>query len=718
MSLPLAVVIDQLKSAPASVIPILSSLHKAKATFSSVSKVDLKHLTGRTLTLCRSNDTYSVWCGVNIIYVLTDSSEIVGAEGSAFFAQLLKVLGSTHARNKKVLESAIECLRKLCDSIRGKPTLTREILTPNLSSVFGVLLEKLEQSPWLVLSSLKKLIQEHPTTSRPFANKLKTHILRFIMEDQFLSYPQALRAEACSTLACLPVIEKDAPEQHWLRDVNTIISEITNTVEIYASFLNVKDDQEASSLLKTLGKSEEEGIFPLLNIDINYPSTIFAISQRTSMLFELLQGYLLTGTKFTVVVPIGKVLSLVDLVCSLNTRFISFKREIREAQVKEYVDLSLTRCHTAALALLRQLPAKFSASLLPHFSAVLATLELLVFLQNKRLDHAKILANEPMLCEVITCTTNFLALTSYFADHSLISRIIEAAVFLVQPRAGSQQGVNEAEKVKLSNQSKSARKKAKRNAAVPLSDLISHEHLFQQTIPDSTRKTILEFFAHVIRRVPISSTHYNKILKFVIIEAVKLSDSLMYNHVSEELKQVLIAALLNPAPESASIFPIATAILPQSDTLGVLNSPRFPPLPVIVKNSVDMDDEEDEDEDDEEPQQKEQVIEQAQKRFKANPASDAHKKESTATESQNKSTQKTAEADIFTSKPFKSLEENKQDIAEVKAENQALDQEAVAQNNEAVNEISEQIDEEMESDGGSEIEIPDLDLEDDSDEEK
>ncbi|OBA21414.1 hypothetical protein METBIDRAFT_19087, partial [Metschnikowia bicuspidata var. bicuspidata NRRL YB-4993] len=483
MSLPLAVVIDQLKSTPASVIPILSALDKAKSTFASVSKVDLKHLTSRTLNLCRSNDPYSVWCGINIIYVLADSSEIVSAEGSAFFGQLLKVLGSQHAQNKAVLESAIECLARLCDSIRGKPTLTREILTPNLSSVFTVLLDKLALSPYLVLGSLKKLIQEHPTTSRPFANKLKTHILTFVMEAQFLSYPQKLRATACQTLACLPVIEKDAPEQHWLRDVHALISELTSTVEIYASFLNVQDDQEASTLLKSLGSTDHESLFPLLSIDINEPSSIFAISQRVGVLFELLQGYLLSGTKFPVVVPIGRVLSVVDLVCSLNTRFVSFKREIRDADVKQYVDISLTQCHFSALGLLQQLPATFCALLVPHMLAVLATLELLVFLQNKRLDHARILANEPMICEVIQCTSSFLGLTSFFADHSLISRILEAAVFLVQPRAGGQQLAGDGGKVKLSNQSKSARKKTKRNAAVPLSDLISHEHLFRQTVP-------------------------------------------------------------------------------------------------------------------------------------------------------------------------------------------------------------------------------------------
>ncbi|KAM9933319.1 hypothetical protein OXX80_007061 [Metschnikowia pulcherrima] len=715
MSLPLAVVIDQLRSAPDSVIPILASLNTAKASFPSVSKVDLKHLTGRTLNLCRANDAYSVWCGINIAHVLADSSEIVGAEGSAFFAQILKVLNSVHAQNKTILDSGIECLKKLCDSIRGKPTLTREVLTPNLAGIFGVLLDKLSQSPELVLDSMKKLIFEHPTTSRPFANKLKVQLLKYVMEPQFLAFPQHLRDAVCTTLACLPVIEKEAPEQHWLRDVNALIAETANTAEIYASFLAVQDDQEASALLQQLG-SQEEPLFPSLSVDINHPRTIFAISQRIAVLLEILKGYLMSGTKFAVCVPVGRVLSLIDLVCALNTRFIPFKREIRDEEVKAYVEVSLTRCHGAALALLSSLPAQFAASLVPHLSAVLATLESLVFLQGKRLDHAKILANEDMACNLISCATDFLALTAFYMDHASMARLIESSIYLVQPRAG-QNMVADSEKIKLSNQSKSARKKTKRNAAVPLSDILSHEHLFQQGIPEQTRNVVLRFFATIIAKVPISSTHYNKILKHVLVEAVKQADSSKFGTISAELQQVLIASVLHPAPESASILPIATSILNRSETLAVLNSPRFPPLPVLVKQAQ-LDDEESEDDDED----REAMVQHEVKRFKAAPVSDPVQRENTVKTSTGQTEEEPNKENIFTSKPFKTLAENQADLAEVKAENEVLDKNEKKENNENVQRKSEAVEEHMEvdedSDDGSEIEIPDLDLDEDSDEEK
>ncbi|KAF8003954.1 hypothetical protein HF325_001402 [Metschnikowia pulcherrima] len=638
MSLPLAVVIDQLRSAPDSVIPILASLNTAKASFPSVSKVDLKHLTGRTLNLCRANDAYSVWCGINIAHVLADSSEIVGAEGSAFFAQILKVLNSVHAQNKMILDSGIECLKKLCDSIRGKPTLTREVLTPNLAGIFGVLLDKLSQSPELVLDSMKKLIFEHPTTLRPFANKLKVQLLKYVMEPQFLAFPQHLRDAVCTTLACLPVIEKEAPEQHWLRDVNALIAETANTAEIYASFLAVQDDQEASALLQQLG-SQEEPLFPLLSVDINHPRTIFAISQRIAVLLEILKGYLMSGTKFA----------------------------IRDDEVKEYVEVSLTRCHGAALALLSSLPAQFAASLVLHLSAVLATLELLVFLQGKRLDHAKILANEDMACNLISCATDFLTLTAFYMDHALMARLIESSIYLVQPRAG-QNMVADSDKIKLSNQSKSARKKTKRNAAVPLLDILSHEHLFQQGIPEQTRNVVLRFFATIIAKVPISSTHYNKILKHVLVEAVKQADASKFGTISAELQQVLIASVLHPAPELASILPIATSILNRSETLAVLNSPRFPPLPVLVKQAQ-LDDEESEDDEGD----RENLVQHEVKRFKAAPVSDPVQRENTVKTSTVQTEEEPNKENIFTSKPFKTLAENQADLAEVKAENEVLD---------------------------------------------
>ena len=67
------------------------------------------------------------------------------------------------------------------DLIRGKPTLTREILTPKLNSIIGYYFQYLHFAPLLILNSLQTLLKFHPTTFRPFGNKLKTKLINLIV---------------------------------------------------------------------------------------------------------------------------------------------------------------------------------------------------------------------------------------------------------------------------------------------------------------------------------------------------------------------------------------------------------------------------------------------------------------------------------------------------------------------------------------------------------
>lgn len=681
-----------------SIIPILSTLYNERYHLSTLSKVDLKHLTSRTLNLCKSPKPYNVWCGVNIINVLIDNSVILSSEGSNFFAQLLKVLESPRASDSRVFKSAVDCLNKLCKTIRGKPTLTREILTPNLNSVLSLYHENMMVDPVLMMTSLQDLVQNHPTTSRSYANKIKNKVLEFIASETFTHSPENIRNAACSLLATLPIVEKDGPEQYWSNDVKRIVSNIAGVLSIYENFLELKEDEETLKLIRKLAGQDEDEIFPSLHLDINEPKSLLSISERFNVLFSMLRAYLLSPTSYAVPVPIGKVIALLEALCSINTKFVPFKKEIRDQAVKEVLQLTLLQLYDCSVSVLSSLPDKYCGFVLPHVGSVFSFLELVIFLKGKKLDKQQILILENLICKVFICVRNYLTLMSHYPDHSQLTRFVEAALFLVEPRVGNNSSKAPQQTQNQSHHSKAARKKAKRGGSTPLADLLSHEHLFVESVPKATRSAVLDLFSSLLPRVALPPTHYNKILKFVLVEAVKAKDMSVNSSIPEELQNILIEAVINPIPETASILPLASTLLWDNKLINVLNYPRFPQLPVLAKSTAteDVSDDESEEENEEEtlPQNEGVVLEYLEpltKKIKVDLPALAKANEATA-----------SSETIFSKDSAKLTFESQ--VTEVKIP-------------EEVTKISQEVEVAAElSDDGSEIEIPDLDMDDSEDE--
>lgn len=715
MSLPMSAILKELEDVPRSIIPVLATLHRDSARISQISKVDLKHLTSRSLNLCKTNKPYHVWCGVNVINVLIENSDVLSSYGSQFFSQLLKVF-QVFRLDRKVLYSVVECLNKLCGKIRGKPTLTREVLTPNLSELMTLYLGNLSQEPELMCSSLQVLVLNHPTTSRPFANKIRAEVLTIVSNDSFLSYPESVKSAVTSILATLPIVEKDGPDQYWLKDVSRILNNVGGTMRIFESLLDLKEDADTSKLLLRFNNEDEE-IFGTLSIDVNHPESFLSISSRIELLLTLLQAYVTTATLYTISVPIGKIVGLIELICSVNTKFISFKREIRDPEIKEMTKVALVRSHHASVRFLGSLPAKYSGSILPHMNNIFLFVELIIFLDAKRLDRSKILEEEEFMCDLLDCVSNYLEKVNYFHDHSLLIRFIELAIFLIEPRQVASTQPKESNK--QTQHSKAARKRAKKNNSSSLADILSHEHLFVQAIPQSTKRSVFKFLGRVIPRVSITPTQYNKLVKAVLVESVKYRDQLINETVPQELADILTAIILTPAPESASILPIASTLLWDSELVSVFNNPRFPQLPAIVKN-VEVE-QEDEDEDKEDEEEEVEVEEPQIKRRKIEEGIEATlaplPRELGSIAEDHLFSKNSAKVTFVEAAPERNsiakndLERNSITKIEASDSEKNGEQSEVHQPDQPTQNEDESIE-----DDGSEIEIPDLDLEDDSDE--
>lgn len=612
MSIPLSLVLKQLEGSPSSVVPLLSTLYYDKSILNNISKSDSKHLVSRILNLTRSPIEYNKWAGTNLIRVISDNYTILATEGSNLFGELVKNLDSYNDTvNIKVLTSTVEALNYLCDKIRGKPTMTREILTPKLSTIITLYMDKLHFSPLIIIKSLKKLIQFHPTTFRPFGNKLRAKLITFLHLQDFVNFPEPLKSAIYQTLASLPAIEKTEPELKWESDVKSLIKELKSVLAIYNEFLNLGDDSSLPRLFEQLPSFEEnqknDKILPDMVIDVNEPLSVFQISTRVDILLNLLNAYVTYATQFSVKVPLGLVLVVNEIICSINVRYISYKNDVRDEQIRKIVKSTTVLNSLNSIKFLKDLAFTYKGSMLPHLGNILSLLEVLVPFKNKKIDYDELIIQEVLNRELLSCVSVYLSLVSFLSDHTQLLRFVDVGLLLVEPRitdSTAQQNNN--------NHNSNGGKKHKKNkntTAIPLSDILSHQHLFNEAIPEATVNIVRQFMSAVITTVTLPPTQHYKIMRYILIQAVH---SRYYNNehlIPRELRSLLINAVLYPGYEKISLLPIVSTILGDDPLLSVFNNPRFPPLPIYVKNVKDESVFEEEEEEEEEHEQEEKEIE-------------------------------------------------------------------------------------------------------------
>lgn len=570
MSLPLPVILRELES-PSSIVPVLRTLHYLRNLLDGISKPDLRHLVSRTLNLARSNDPYLRWCGINVIKVLSTNYAVLSGEGAAFVTQLLQILDQQNARSDpKILNSTIECLNSVCDNIRGKPTLTREVLTPKLPTIISMYLAKLELLPLLVIKSLHRLIRFHPTTFRPFGNKLRVRLLELVILPQYVNFPPNLKDVIGRTVASLPAIEKTDPDAKWAADVLDLIKELVQVVQIYGNFLAFDDDEDLSKLIKSMPQADDDSLFPGLHINAEEPGSVMQISTRIEVLLDLLRGYLVTETQFAVRVPLGQVLVLGEIICSVNTRLLNFKREIRDPALRRAVASSLVANHANVVKLLAVLPEKFRGALVMHLPRVFSFLETVVPFKDRRISAEDVVDNEDVYTGLLDCVGKYLSLVRQFGDNTQLTRFIEAALLLVEPRTKA-----------VSTEPPQKRKKNK--VAVPFADILSHEHLFVDDVPHTTVLAVQSFIDVVITRVVLPTTQHYKLMRYLVVQAVRAKKHSLDLTVPETLRKLLVDSVLFPATEKASMLPLVSHILGDDPLVSVFTNPRFPHLPTRAR---------------------------------------------------------------------------------------------------------------------------------------
>ncbi|KAI5965977.1 RIX1 [Candida pseudojiufengensis] len=572
------IILEDIKDSPSSIIQTLSTLHNDKSILTQISKSDLNHLISRTLQLCRSSNIYNKWSGINIMKVISSNYVILANEGSNFVTILITILENFNSTiDVIILKNSIECLNKLMKQIRNKPTLTREILTPKLNQIIQLYIKNLHFQPTLIINSLYKLIKYHPNTFRPFANKFNEKLTQLLSESE--EYPIELKNAICKTIAILPIIERNEPELKWYQNVLQIIKEIVYVIEIYEEFFHF--DTDLKKLIAKLPRVEDKSnfIFEDLSIDFNKPSTISNISTRIEILIQLLTHYL-TESISSVKIPIGMVLVLTEVIFSINSRYLSFKNDVRDEEIKKILNSTLLKNFQNTLKFLNMLLV-FKGALVLHLPSIWSNLEMIIPINDKKISKQDILNNEQLFRELLNCASNYLQFVGTSSDNSYITPLVDVALILIEPRKVA----NDTSKT-TNNSTVNSKKKKKNISSAPLSDILSHEHLFNESCSESTLVIIQTFFNQVIKKFELPPTQHYKILKFIIKQSIEKSNSNLENTVPESLQDLLISAVLNPGYDKNNILPIVSSILSTNQLLTVFNNPRLPPLPKYVTSSI------------------------------------------------------------------------------------------------------------------------------------
>lgn len=595
MSLPLNVLVKELET-PQSIAPVLRSIKLNIGDLHLQNKSDINHLVSRTINLIQSHSVYNKWFGVTILNVLIENYEILSTHGLKFINALIKVLETTNANtNIKLFTGTVESLNKLCQEIRGKPTLTREILTPKLPIIIQLYLNNIDLNQTLIIQSLTDIMSHHPNTFRPFGNKLNTRLIGLIKEN-FITFPVELKMAIARCYAFLPVIEKSEPENVWGTKLSNIINEIVDILNIFGDLIDINHDEELSKLLSNpeFRMNDNSGtasspsqsplrLLPYLQIDLSQPESLLQLSDNLEVLIYLLVGFITTDTKYCIKLPIGKLIGLVGIIFGFNTNLLPFKRDIREQPTKDLINSILMNVQNHALSIIDSLVFTYQNPVIMYMNDILAVLETAIPMDKRSINSSLVIKYEPFMTHLLSTTSNLIKLVQLYQEPQQLIRIVDMALLLVEPRVSLNTSNDHGTNGNSSNGGTKQKSKKKNTSAVPMADLLSHSHLFNSQIPFDTNKIVRSFVNSIITRTELPLTQYYKIMRYIIVETVNSINYSHNNNIPSELKDLLINAVIYPGFEKVSILPIVSHILGDDPLISVFNNPRFPPLPILIK---------------------------------------------------------------------------------------------------------------------------------------
>lgn len=591
-------------------LTLLLELISNPSIINESSNVDQQILVTRVITLLKSNHSITRWKATKLLTVcLLHPVLLLSSNTANAIAALVKILESKcfianyeNPTEKELitLKSATECLGFVIEKIRGKPTLTREVLTPKLAGIISSLIDVISLVPEYSLKVLIQLLVFNTTTFRPFGMKFENGLKRILNDGENLNkLSPELRSLIMKSLAYVSfILSREKQSEAWKDNVNNIVLELKSVISIYEACLELSNDSDYNDKFHQLPKLPENlssmnFIFNTLSIDINEsPIEIFKVSQRIEVLTELLLSYIEINSPTAVSIPFGHLILIGQILTSFNTNFTPVKSDIRDISTRNMIEKSVIQSKLSGIRILNSLINKFQFEMYPHIYKILAILDASIPVKTIngkiKVDETGIYENEGLIINILETATEYLKICERFNDMTILGRLVESSLILKEAREPNVP----TDKINTSNTNSNSRnkKQSKSKTVVSLSDLLSHKQLFINQPNISTLLTIRKFFNILITKCELSPGKISQIVRFAILDSICNIELINEGKVTNENKEIielLESILLFPGKSSSSIsvIPMISNLIGSNSRIyTLLVNPRFPLLPKKIND--------------------------------------------------------------------------------------------------------------------------------------
>lgn len=585
---------------------ILQTLRSVNYVNQSLLKSDIAVFIAKVLKLLRSNDPYQIWKGCHVVSVFCSHNPVVLCSQSN---QLLTVLytrleafvsyysetAQSPAR-LTTLKTLTRTVDILMDLIRGKPTLTREALTPKLNAIIPLLINLCQYEPKLCLPIIKKLLLQNTTTFKPFANKYRTLLTTLITKD-FQMYDGSTQKLICDNYAYLHLIKQTAQtvednqshhktflDENWRSGLLSVLQQFKPLITLCGDILDFTSDSELLKMIDSLptrknDQIENYDLFSPLAIDLNKSFTLWELTYRMQVLSKLLISFISLPTPFPLRVPLHGIINVCQSLLGLSTNYLPLKRGLRrETELTSVIYSVLRNLQYQGVVILKSVTKSYGKSVVFYYSSILSSLELFIPLKTKgtSIDFAKV---DQMKEEVF----QLLHLINIIAENighkvneiDFFTKLTDVTLYLVKDKSNLHNMFTNVSDSKISKQT-TKHKKDINKAAGAMADIYSHPKQFILKTDLPWFEQANKFLSTVVKNWKLPSTQQVNIIKYATVISITLKER--FGAIPASFEDLLSILVLYPGNERVSILPIAIRLLKGSDNtvFEVLCNPRLP----------------------------------------------------------------------------------------------------------------------------------------------
>ncbi|GMM33565.1 hypothetical protein DASC09_008900 [Saccharomycopsis crataegensis] len=605
-----SIILPGLTDRPTSVARILSTLKTTSLLINS-STVELTLLSKKAINYVQSRDEYLRWTGCHLIKIISVNPIVISNHGADFITSLMKLI-NIGTVSQLVYQTATNTILSLCLIIKGKQSLTREVLTPNLPGFINTLVKKLDlKDPQLLTNSvsiLTILIRNHSTIFRPHATAYESKLMGVMKSKEFRSWEPVARKQIIESFVALSLVNKAASLQ-WSVVLKSVMEEFQSVFKmIFQTLLQPNEDAESDiinliELLKLSLHDAESNMhnksqFSLapLSIDLNDLKTTGDLFDRIALLTDLIIGFITTPLNDTIVnYPIGKFVNIGELLINVSAQIHGFQKDllIGDINLKHNLNFTFSKIQLQGIKLLNQLVKVLGKQSLGYFEKFTVFTELVIPMKTisvinpttnktvakKILDVEQIKFHKFDMLVLLEFVGNLLKAldTGNLHDFSFILKLVDMTSLMVEE--ASYKDVIEKTKKPAADGSNKRTKKSKNS--VELSDFIADASTLKIKTDVKLTTQVLQFYSTVLKNIPsLSVTQLTKVQHFVILSAMRKIYTA--GNITNDIRQVLENFVVyQNTNEKYNLLPIIMNIMRQSgddnnQLLSLLLNPRFP----------------------------------------------------------------------------------------------------------------------------------------------